>query len=71
MSNGNLPFETLRCLILGEGNKVKNLRMLKKTHAFGIGALCRCFRRKIKINRVSKSRIDRYGLMPNCQHLKC
>ena len=30
MSNGNLPFETLRCLILGEGNKVKNLRMLKK-----------------------------------------
>lgn len=30
MDNSNLPFEWAKCLILGNGNKVQNLRMLKK-----------------------------------------
>ncbi len=30
MTDGNLSFETEKCLIFGKGNKVRNLRMLKK-----------------------------------------
>ena len=30
MTDGNLFFETEKCLIFGKGNKIRNLRMLKK-----------------------------------------
>lgn len=36
MDNSNLPFEWAKCLILGNGNKVQNLRMLKKLTPEGL-----------------------------------